>query len=45
MERPSGGAIDLLHSGPSRGECLVIDYKTGGSAEETPEQLQATYEL
>ncbi len=40
------GAIDLLATDPARpGEALVVDYKTGGSPAETPEQLQAKHEL
>ena len=35
------GAIDLLCTDPARpGRALLIDYKTGGSSLETPEQLQ-----
>lgn len=40
------GAIDLLATDPSRpGEALVIDYKTGGSASETPEGLEEKHRL
>ena len=40
------GAIDLLCTDPCHPECaLVIDYKTGGSAAETPEQLQEKHHL
>ena len=40
------GAIDALATDPARpGEALVIDYKTGGSANETAEQLQKKHEL
>lgn len=40
------GAIDALCTDPAHPErALVIDYKTGGSPFETPEQLQAKHEL
>ena len=40
------GAIDLLCTDPSRpGRALLIDYKTGGSPLETPEQLQEKHAL
>ncbi len=40
------GAIDLLCTGGTdAGEALVIDYKTGGSAAETPEELRRKHEL
>ncbi len=40
------GAIDLLATDPARpGEALVIDYKTGGSASETPEALHEKHHL
>lgn len=40
------GAIDLLCTDPAdRSQALVIDYKTGGSAEETPEQLREKHDL
>lgn len=40
------GAIDLLCTDPARPDCaLVIDYKTGGNAAETPEQLQEKHHL
>lgn len=40
------GAIDLLCTDPSdSGHALVIDYKTGGHADETPEQLREKHTL
>ena len=40
------GAIDLLCTDPARPErALLIDYKTGGSPDETPEQLQEKHAL
>ncbi|WP_239462290.1 UvrD-helicase domain-containing protein [Enorma phocaeensis] len=40
------GSIDVLCRDPARpGEALVVDYKTGGSASETVEELQAKHEL
>lgn len=40
------GAIDLLCTDPTRpGRALLIDYKTGGSPLETPEQLQEKHAL
>lgn len=40
------GAIDLLCTDPARPGCaLLIDYKTGGSPLETPEQLQEKHAL
>lgn len=40
------GAIDLLCTDPAQPDrALVIDYKTGGSPAETPEQLQDKHEL
>lgn len=40
------GAIDLLCTDPSdSGHALVIDYKTGGHADETPEQLREKHAL
>lgn len=40
------GAIDVLATDPARpGEALVLDYKTGGSPAETPEELQRKHEL
>ena len=40
------GAIDVLCSYPARpGAALVLDYKTGGSASETPDQLQEKHAL
>ncbi len=40
------GAIDLLCTDPAdRSQALVIDYKTGGGAEETPEQLREKHDL
>ena len=40
------GAIDLLCTDPARpGRALLIDYKTGGSSLETPEQLQEKHAL
>lgn len=40
------GAIDLLCTDPARPGCaLLIDYKTGGSSLETPEQLQEKHAL
>ncbi len=40
------GAIDLLCTDPARpGRALLIDYKTGGSPLETPEQLQDKHSL
>lgn len=40
------GAIDLLCTDPARpGRALLIDYKTGGSPLETPEQLQEKHAL
>lgn len=40
------GAIDLLCTNPADTSCaLVIDYKTGGVASETPEQLQEKHHL
>lgn len=40
------GAIDLLCTDPSdSGHALVIDYKTGGHADETPEQLREKHVL
>ena len=38
------GAIDLLCTDPAdRARALVIDYKTGGTPDETPEELQAKH--
>ena len=40
------GAIDLLCTDPpDSGQALVIDYKTGGHADETPEQLREKHAL
>ena len=40
------GAIDLLCTDPARpGRALLVDYKTGGSPLETPEQLQEKHAL
>lgn len=40
------GAIDLLCTDPADlGHALVIDYKTGGHADETPEQLREKHAL
>lgn len=40
------GAIDLLCTDPEdASRCLVIDYKTGGSPSETPEQLRDKHAL
>lgn len=40
------GAIDLLCTDPpDSGHALVIDYKTGGHADETPEQLREKHAL
>lgn len=40
------GAIDLLCTDPAdSGYALVIDYKTGGHADETPEQLREKHAL
>lgn len=40
------GAIDLLCTDPpDSGRALVIDYKTGGHADETPEQLREKHAL
>ena len=40
------GAIDLLCTDPARpGRALLIDYKTGGTPLETPEQLQEKHAL
>ena len=40
------GAIDLLCTDPSdSGHALVIDYKTGGHADEAPEQLREKHAL
>lgn len=40
------GAIDLLCTdSPDSGHALVIDYKTGGHADETPEQLREKHAL
>ncbi|AEB06742.1 UvrD/REP helicase [Coriobacterium glomerans PW2] len=40
------GAIDALGTDPTRPDrALVIDYKTGGSAAESSDELQATHEL
>lgn len=40
------GAIDLLCTDPAdASRALAIDYKTGGSADETPEQLREKHEL
>ena len=40
------GAIDLLCTDPAdSSRALVIDYKTGGSSDETPDELQAKYAL
>ena len=40
------GAIDLLCTDPAdMSRALVVDYKTGGSPDETPDQLQAKHEL
>lgn len=40
------GAIDLLCTDPSdSGHALVTDYKTGGHADETPEQLREKHAL
>ncbi len=44
--RYAEGAIDALATDSSRPDCaLVIDYKTGGSPHETPEQLQEKHAL
>ena len=40
------GAIDLLCTDPAdRSRALVIDYKTGGSPDETPDELQEKHRL
>ena len=40
------GAIDALATNPADSSCaLVIDYKTGGTPDETPEQLQKKHAL
>ena len=39
------GEIDLLCSDPAASRALVIDYKTGGSPDETPEQLHEKHLL
>ena len=39
------GAIDLLCTNTGSSSCLVIDYKTGGCADETAQQLQAKHHL
>ena len=40
------GAIDALATGPAdSSRALVIDYKTGGTPDETPEQLQEKHAL
>lgn len=40
------GAIDALATNPADSSCaLVIDYKTGGTPDETPEQLQEKHAL
>lgn len=40
------GAIDALATNPADSSCaLVIDYKTGGTPDETPEQLQERHAL
>lgn len=40
------GAIDALATDPADSSCaLVIDYKTGGTPDETPEQLQEKHAL
>lgn len=40
------GAIDVLATGPvDPSRALVIDYKTGGTPDETPEQLQEKHAL
>ena len=40
------GAIDALATDPAHpGSALVIDYKTGGSPQETPEELQGKHAL
>lgn len=40
------GAIDALATNPADSSCaLVIDYKTGGAPDETPEQLQEKHAL
>ena len=40
------GAIDVFCSDPARpGAALVLDYKTGGSASETPDRLQEKHAL
>ena len=40
------GAIDVLATNPADSSCaLVIDYKTGGTPDETPEQLQEKHAL
>lgn len=40
------GAIDALATNPADSSCaLVIDYKTGGMPDETPEQLQEKHAL
>ena len=40
------GAIDALGCNPSdRSHALVVDYKTGGAPDETPEELRAKHEL
>ncbi len=40
------GAIDALATSPADSSCaLVIDYKTGGTPDETPEQLQEKHAL
>ena len=40
------GAIDALATNPADSSCaLVIDYKTGGTPDETPEELQENHAL
>ena len=40
------GAIDALATNPADSSCaLVVDYKTGGTPDETPEQLQEKHAL
>ena len=40
------GAIDLLCTDPARpGHALLIDYKTGGSPDETPGRLHEKHRL
>lgn len=45
-ERYAEGAIDLMAYDPhDRSSALVIDYKTGGSPDETPEELERKHAL